>query len=527
MIRQSHETADASWLASASCEDLSDHMKAVLYDNGSQRKTAVDENMNSEKPPKPFIGLQEFHSSAEWDPRDRSRSMDYHNVIAVTDSNVKGYPSPSMRRIRKMMAAKGDCESLRKSVSNPNFINVGSLEKLNYEKLHGVFRPSSHGYSSTDDLVSPPLERETRHKSRSLIDLLSSGLRRHLSRDKLDQSRNGHGQSTGSPTHSGSSTPDKNRRRSRTNSLDKNGHKVLHRQESSKSITVKDPTFKDIRFTDRSRSFRKVKSKDGTSASQEKKECASEKVKRRVFLKQKQSGENQLNNFHLQNGMTPLGRQLVGHADGGHGFVADSVSSEHGCGVVHSRQHSAPVYTYREHIFLPIGSSQSPHTSVIGSSQSPHTSVIGSSQSPHTSVIGSSQSPHTSVIGSSQSPHTSLIGSSQSPHTSVIGSSQSPHNSVIGSSQSPHTSVIGSSQSPCTNVNGSSQSPRTNVIGSSQSPRTNVNGSSQSPRTNFNGSLQSPRTNVIGSLQSPRTNFNRAYDPVGIVLIRTESQSSV
>ncbi|XP_041368359.1 uncharacterized protein LOC121382805 isoform X2 [Gigantopelta aegis] len=358
LARQLDEAAGASWMASASCEDLSDHMKAVLYDNNSQGKAAVDENMNSQKPPKPFTGLQEFRSSVEWDPRDRSRSVDYHNVLAIRESGAKGYPSPSMRRIRKMMAAKGESESLRKSVSNPNFLNVGSLEKLNYEKLHGVFRPSSHGFSSTDDIVSSQqLECETRHKSRSLIDLLSSGLRRHLSRDKLDQSRNSHGHA--SPTHSGSSTPDRSRRRSRTNSLDKNGHKQLNRQESSKSITVKDPTFKDIRFTERTRSFRKVKSKDGTSPT-EKKECASEKVKRRVFQKQKHSVENQANHFHLQNGTIPFSRQQAGYVGSSHGFVTNSASFDESrsVAVVHSRQHSAPIQTYREEISLPIGSLQ-------------------------------------------------------------------------------------------------------------------------------------------------------------------------
>ncbi|XP_067662308.1 uncharacterized protein [Haliotis asinina] len=255
--------------ASASCEDLSDHMKMQLYYNdGSDNENTgneVDENMNHDKPPMPFTRLQAFRNSADWDARDRSKSVDYYNVLrpgALVDRS----PSPSVRRIRRLMG-KGNHETLRKSVSNPNFLNVASKEVYHYMKSNGYKPSSSHN--------SPKLERQSRSKSRSLVDLLPGAIRRHFSHENIHRSRNA------TPVHSRSTTPERNNTKHvRGNSFENTGKPVLNRQESAKSFEA---SVKNIKVTDRTRSFRKVK----TFENEANKDSTSEKLPQREFCRRK------------------------------------------------------------------------------------------------------------------------------------------------------------------------------------------------------------------------------------------------
>ncbi|XP_071096362.1 uncharacterized protein [Haliotis cracherodii] len=258
--------------ASASCEDLSDHMKMQLYyndgsDDEENRGNEVDENMNHDKPPMPFTRLQAFRNSADWDARDRSKSVDYYNVLRP-GVLVDRSPSPSVRRIRRLMG-KGNHETLRKSVSNPNFLNVASKEVHNYMKSNGYKPSSSHN--------SPNLERQSRSKSRSLVDLLPGAIRRHFSHENLHRSRNA------TPVHSRSTTPERNNSKHvRGNSFENSGKPVLNRQESAKSFEA---SVKNIKVTDRTRSFRKVKSIENENSTN--KDSASEKLPMREFSRRK------------------------------------------------------------------------------------------------------------------------------------------------------------------------------------------------------------------------------------------------
>ena len=159
------------WLVSASCEDLSDHMRAVIFhQRHSQRLASAAasgairkdrENTNNNDPdfiPPPFTNIVDFSSSVEWDrnkaqARDRSQSFDInskmHKKAHAGNGTSIGSSSPSIRQIRKMMSAQTAAkETLRKSLSNPNFLNLGSKEKL-YQHRTQATQPAHHDREDT------------------------------------------------------------------------------------------------------------------------------------------------------------------------------------------------------------------------------------------------------------------------------------------------------------------------------------------------------------------------------------------
>lgn len=146
------------WLVSASCEDLSDHMRAVIFHQRQSQLLASaaasgavqkeKENTNNNDPnfiPPPFTNIVDFSSSVEWDrnkARDRSQSFDVNSKVHRNPRTHHGSASPSIRQIRKMVCARtATKETLRKSLSNPNFLNLGSKEKL-YQHRTQVAKPA-------------------------------------------------------------------------------------------------------------------------------------------------------------------------------------------------------------------------------------------------------------------------------------------------------------------------------------------------------------------------------------------------
>ena len=149
------DTPIEDWLVSASCEDLSDHMRAVIFhQRQSQKRQAsslaatqntTTENNNSDFIPPPFTNIVDFRTSVDWErsqaqSRDRSQSFDI-NAKTQKKSQLRngassGSASPSIKQIRKMVSARSATkENLRKSLSNPNYLNLGSKEKLYQHRL--------------------------------------------------------------------------------------------------------------------------------------------------------------------------------------------------------------------------------------------------------------------------------------------------------------------------------------------------------------------------------------------------------
>ncbi|KAH9508897.1 hypothetical protein Btru_050404 [Bulinus truncatus] len=255
----------SDWLMSARCEDLSDHMKTVIYDdnnNGDDSLAAenVQQNLikegdssmtlsssgstaSNDRPPLPFTGLKKFHDNTDVSGyRDRSRSFGYMNlpnsVSAATSAPRTQSSAPSAHLIRKMVNVRAKQETLRKSLSNPNFLNLGSKEHLFNLKA------ASGGANSK-------LDSEAKQKSKSFSSLFPA-IKKAFSRESLGHSR--------------STTPE--RRSSRSSTPERRSSFSLRRRASDQDSNFKrggsyhsigEMTIKGIRMTERSRSFRKVR----------------------------------------------------------------------------------------------------------------------------------------------------------------------------------------------------------------------------------------------------------------------------
>lgn len=257
----------SEWLMSASCEDLSDHMRTVIYDDSANNDDAhqhedfigdVDSSRkkenhqpvsssssgfvsSSDKPPLPFTGLKKFHdhTGTVAYSRDRSKSFGYMNIPVTADSaQTKTQSSaPSAHLIRKMVNVRAKQETLRKSLSNPNFLNLGSKEHLCNLKAAG---------GSTTKLAT-----QTKQKSKSFGSLFPA-IKKALSRDSLGHSR--------------STTPE--RRSSRSTTPERRSSFSFRRRNSDADSNFKreatfhsygELTIQGIRMSERSRSFRRVR----------------------------------------------------------------------------------------------------------------------------------------------------------------------------------------------------------------------------------------------------------------------------
>ncbi|XP_059178611.1 uncharacterized protein LOC131957827 isoform X2 [Physella acuta] len=259
------------WLLSASCEDLSDHMRTVIYDKDIQLEDQEDRGLkerlkkcekflmkedwnstlssaestsSSDKPPLPFTGLKKFQDGTEANGyRDRSKSFGYMNIANTATSGPAKPQSnaPSAHLIRKMVNARAKQETLRKSLSNPNFLNLGSKEHLFTLKSSC---PNSSGSSTK-------LNSQHKQKSKSFSSLFPA-LKKAFSRESLGHSRS----TTPERRNSRSATPERRSSFSfRRRSSDSESN--LRRQNSFHSIG--EMTIKGIRMTERSRSFRRVR----------------------------------------------------------------------------------------------------------------------------------------------------------------------------------------------------------------------------------------------------------------------------
>ena len=250
--RNSNSAPVVDWLKTASCEDLSDHMRTAIYDDDGNEasqekqetdlytvldhgsKTKVTSATEDNKPPLPFVGLKNFEDkTVDADShRDRSRSFGYVNVKGNSPQTHHKPIShaPSAHLIRKMVNARAKQENLRKSLSNPNFLNLGSKEQLADLKPHTS--PSPGGKFTA----------ALKQKSRSFGSLFPA-IKRAFSRESLG-------------SHSRSTTPE---RRSSFCSKRRNSNAESNFRRSSSSHSLGEITVKGVRFTERSRSFRKVR----------------------------------------------------------------------------------------------------------------------------------------------------------------------------------------------------------------------------------------------------------------------------
>ncbi|KAI8770975.1 serine-rich adhesin for platelets [Biomphalaria glabrata] len=255
----------SEWLMSASCEDLSDHMKTVIYDDNNNGKNSsspdeaklntvkdVDSSLtlssngsstSNEKPPLPFTGLKKFHDNTDvGGGRDRSRSFGYMNLppnsVTVTSSPRVQSSAPSAHLIRKMVNVRAKQETLRKSLSNPNFLNLGSKEHLFNLKT------ASNGASSK-------LNTEAKQKSKSFSSLFPA-IKKAFSRESLGHSRS----TTPERRHSRNSTPE---RRSSFSLRRRGSDSESNFKRQNSFHTIGEMTIKGVRMTERSRSFRKVR----------------------------------------------------------------------------------------------------------------------------------------------------------------------------------------------------------------------------------------------------------------------------
>jgi hypothetical protein len=131
---------------------------------------ATNNNRDPGFVPPPFTNIMGFRSNSKTDlrasekARDRSHSFDVNAQFKKSPrlrqrphggAGVSGgVANMSIRQIRKMVSAQAhasDKQNLRKSLSNPSFLNLGSKEKLNQ------LRVSMTTTTTTNTLPSVPL----------------------------------------------------------------------------------------------------------------------------------------------------------------------------------------------------------------------------------------------------------------------------------------------------------------------------------------------------------------------------------
>ena len=213
-------------LRSASCEEIN-----ATYSGGrigKERKGSKDHNENDRpydlaKPQPPFKNLHDFRGSLEMLCGDQRSSMEYYNINGLKGT-VDDSPAPTVYEARKRFNDGAKPDSLTRSISNPNFFNIQTKEKL-------IDARSSPSKSST-------LESQTlngKRKSKSLLNLFKKS-----SRDKS-------GNRTSDRISVGGSTPS-------------SPSGTLTRQTSIPMISIGGS---QVFITERTRSFRRPKSKPG------------------------------------------------------------------------------------------------------------------------------------------------------------------------------------------------------------------------------------------------------------------------
>lgn len=217
-------------LRSASCEDLSDYLRFVIHDPVSKSMNdllEVGDSGEDDVLPEPFPRLQTFSGSIEM---CSGHSVDnYYNIEGLHGKIYDG-PGLTVHEIRKKFSRRCHA-SLRRSVSNPNFIANISKEELDAIRVKS-------GYGSPKG-----------HSKRSLTSIIPDALKKRLSKDSTHHSSHGALSNGGLSSHNSSRASSNHS--SRCNSLS--------RRTTSKEDIVAKTSVKGINVTKRSRSFRRQK----------------------------------------------------------------------------------------------------------------------------------------------------------------------------------------------------------------------------------------------------------------------------
>ena len=184
--------------------------------------------------PEPFPRLQTFSGSIDFCTGHTKEN--YYNIEGLHGKIYDG-PGLTVHEIRKKFSRK--CQSsLRRSMSNPNFIGSVSAEKLNEIRVKSGFgSPKSH------------------HSKKSLTNLIPDALKKHLSKDSLHHSSHGTLSNGGLSSHNSS----------RGGSAHSSRHNSFSKRTTSKEDILAKTSVKGITVTKRSRSFRRQKACDDSS----------------------------------------------------------------------------------------------------------------------------------------------------------------------------------------------------------------------------------------------------------------------
>ncbi|XP_048775897.1 uncharacterized protein LOC125680383 isoform X2 [Ostrea edulis] len=205
-------------LRSSSCEQLDSYnLNSAVSE--SPRRRSVDQGgdrpYDLAKPQAPFQNLHNFRGSMEMINDDRRGSMDHYYNINGLKGTVDASPNPSVGEVRKRFNDGAREDTLTRSISNPNFMQISTKDKFTDAKAY-------------------PNKLDSKRKSKSLLNLFRK------SRDVKDRRSVGSSSNPSSPVG------------------------TLTRQTSIPLISIGG---KEVYFTERSRSFRKPKNK-GTDSTE-------------------------------------------------------------------------------------------------------------------------------------------------------------------------------------------------------------------------------------------------------------------
>ncbi|XP_062579648.1 AF4/FMR2 family member 4-like [Saccostrea cucullata] len=204
-------------LRSSSCDQLDSYnLDSAMSE--SPRRRSVDQGEDRPydlaKPQAPFRNLHNFRGSMEMINDNRRGSVEHYYNINGLKGTVDASPNPTVGEVRKRFNEGAREDTLTRSISNPNFMQISTKDKFSDAKAY-------------------PSKLDGKRKSKSLLNLFRK------SRDGKDRRSVGSSSNPSSPVG------------------------TLTRQTSIPLISIGG---KDVYFTERSRSFRKPKNKGTDSA---------------------------------------------------------------------------------------------------------------------------------------------------------------------------------------------------------------------------------------------------------------------
>lgn len=204
-------------LRSSSCEQLDSYDLNSAITEVSRRRSVDqcgDKPYDLAKPQPPFKNLHNYRGSMEMINDDRRGSMDHYYNINGLKGSVDASPNPSVGEVRRRFNEGAREDTLTRSISNPNFMQISTKDKFGEVKAY-------------------PSKLDSKRKSKSLLNLFKK------SKDGKDRRSLGSSSNPSSPVG------------------------TLTRQTSIPMISIGG---KEVYFTERSRSFRKPKNKGTDSA---------------------------------------------------------------------------------------------------------------------------------------------------------------------------------------------------------------------------------------------------------------------